>query len=84
MKRRFIIRDIVNKKQYYLNHRKIDFSSHCAAKDFLRWMPFGLGYYYEIFDDKEQKIINLELRKIRKYRKKDILSKPFADLRHIK
>lgn len=83
MIRRFIIRDIITKKHYRLNNRWINFSSYCAARSFLLWMPFGLGNYYEIFDDKEQKVIDSENRKKIKYRKKPILYKPFADLRNI-
>ena len=56
MTRRFIIRDIETKKPYRINNRWADFRSISSAKDFLIWMPFGLGYYYEVFDDREQMV----------------------------
>ena len=57
MKRRFIIRDIITKKQKYLNGRKIEFKSISAARDFLVWLPFSNGNYYEIFDTRNDKVM---------------------------
>ncbi len=51
--KRFVIRDIETKKVKSLNYKKLDFSSFQAAKDFLRWIPFGVGVYYEVYDIQE-------------------------------
>ena len=57
MTRRFIIRDIETKKQKRLNNRCIEFTSISSAKDFLVWLPFFNGNYYEIFDTKIDEVV---------------------------
>jgi len=55
--KRFIIKDKETKKIKRMNYKLLDFASYTSARDFLTSMKFGLGFYYEIFDDQEQEIV---------------------------
>jgi len=53
---RYIIRDIETKKILIRNGKKITFKSYVPAVEYINSMAFNLGYYYEVFDDKEQEV----------------------------
>lgn len=55
--KRFIIRDIKTKKPYFLNRKKMDFTSENAAIEYLRSMNFNLNIYYEIYDKRREVVI---------------------------
>ena len=57
MGRRYVVRDSETKKPLVRNGIKIEFVSYVPAMEYVKSMSFSLGYYYEVWDSVEDKVI---------------------------